>query len=116
HPADLEVGGQPGPEGVHRAADDLQPGEVGPPGPGLQQPAEHGDEIGLVLAVAQLELPPVPVAGDVHEGGGPGGVAHLLDTVPGGERGAGADVDDQPAFGEPQVLHAHAEQAANGAV
>jgi len=52
----------------------------------------------------------------VHEGGGAGRVAHLLDAVPGIERRRGADVDDQPAFGEPQVLHAHAHLPPDGAV
>src|SRR6266545_247742 len=77
---DLEAGSESGPEGVDRAAGDLQPGEVGPAGPGLEQPAEGGDEVRLVLTVAQLELPPVPVGGDVHEGGGAGRIADLLDA------------------------------------
>src|SRR4029453_4685294 len=104
------------PERVHRAADDLQPGEVGLAGPGLEQRAEGGNEVGLVLTVAELELPPVPVAGDVHEGGGTGRAAYLPDPLPRAQRGRGPDVDDQPAFGEPQVLHVDADQPPDGAV
>ena len=55
-----------------------------------QQPGQHPrlDEVGLVLAVPQLELPAVPVARDVHERRGAGGVADLLDAVPGRQPGA----------------------------
>ena len=88
-PPGAEAVGQPGPEGVAGAADDLQAGQVTAPGPGPQQGAEggRGDQVGFVLAVAQLELPAVPVAGDVHEGGGPGRVADLLHAVPGVQAG-----------------------------
>ena len=106
-PPGLEPGGQPGAEGVAGAADDLQPGQVVLPGPGPQQPAEglRGDQAGLVLAVVQLELPAVAVAGDVHEGGGPGGVADLFHAVPGVEPATDPDVNDQPPLGEPEVFH-----------
>jgi hypothetical protein len=52
----------------------------------------------------------------VHEGGGPGRVADLFDTVPGVQGAGCAGVDDQPVLGEPQVLHGHAEQVPDGAV
>ncbi len=60
---------------------------------------------GFVLAIEQPELPAVPVAGDVHEGGGPGGVADLLHAVPGVEVVPGADVDHEPPFAEAEVVH-----------
>ena len=103
----LEAGRQPGPERIGGGADDLQAGQVGAPGPGPQQLAEggRGDQAGFVLAVEQPELPAVPVAGDLHEGGGPGRVADLLHAVPGVQAGLGPDVDHEPALGEAQVVH-----------
>ena len=88
-PPAAEAGCHLGAEGVGRAADDLQAVQVAAPGPGPQQLAEggRGDQVGFVLAVAQPELPAVPVAGDLHEGGGAGGVADLLDAVPGVQAG-----------------------------
>ena len=114
----LEAGRQPGAEGVAGAADDLQAGQVAASGPGPQQRAEglRGDQVGFVLAVAQLELPAVPVAGDLHEGGGPGGVADLLHAVPGVQAALGPDVDDEPALGEAQVLHGDPGQLPDRAV
>jgi len=115
--AGLEAGRQPGAEGVAGGADDLQAGQVAAPGPRPQQPAEgvRGGQGGFVLAVAQLEFPAVAVAGDLHEGGGPGGVADLLRAIPGIEGGRGAYVDDQPSFGKPEVIHGDAGQLPYGA-
>jgi hypothetical protein len=103
----LEAGRHPGTEGVGRAADDLHAAQVAAPGPGSEQFAERlrGDQAGFVLAVPQLKLPAVPVAGDLHEGGGPGGVADLLHAIPRVKAGIGPYVDDQPSFGKPQVFH-----------
>src|ERR1700749_1055654 len=108
----------PGAERVAGAADDFQAVQVAAAGPGLQQRAEggRGDQAGFVLAVGQPELPPVPVAGDLHEGGGAGRVADLLDPVPGLQAVLDADVDHGPAFGEAQVLQGDAGQLAGGAV
>ena len=113
-----EAGCHLGAEGVGRGADDLQAVQVAAPGPGPQQLAEggRGDQAGFVLAVAQPELPAVPVAGDLHEGGGAGGVADLLHAVPGVQAGPGLDVDHEPAFGEAQVVHGDPGQLADGAV
>src|SRR6185312_469801 len=117
-PPGAEAGRQPGPERVADAADDLQAIQVAAPGPRAQQGAEggRGDQVGFVLAVAQLELPAVPVAGDVHEGGGPGRVTDLLHPIPGIQAGLGLDVDHEPALGEAQVLHADPGQLADRAV
>ena len=114
----LEPGRQPGAEGVTSGADDLQAGQVAAPGPRAQQGAEGGwgDQAGFVLAVQQPEFPAVPVAGDVHEGGGPGGVADLLHAVPGVQAVLGLDVDHQPVLGEAQVLHGDPGQVPDGAV
>ena len=88
-PPAAEAGCHLGAEGVGRAADDLQAVQVAAPGPRAQQGAEggRGDQVGFVLAVAQPELPAVPVAGDLHEGGGAGRVADLLHAVPGVQAG-----------------------------
>src|SRR5271165_574868 len=51
-----------------------------------------------------------------HEGGGPGRVADLLHPVPGVQAVPGLDVDDQPAFGEAQVLHGDPGQLPDRAV
>jgi hypothetical protein len=117
-PSDPEPRRQPRAERVGGAADEFEPVEVAAPGPWSEQPPERPGvgQVGLVLAVAQLELPPVPVPGDVHEGGGAVRVADLLDPVPGVQGAGDAGVDNQPAFGEPQVPHGHAEQAPDGAV
>ena len=113
-----EAGCQLGAEGVGRAADDLQAVQVAAPGPGRSSGAEggRGDQVGFVLAVAQPELPAVPVAGDLHEGGGAGGVADLLHAVPGVQAGLGLDVDHEPALGEAEVLHGDPGQLADRAV
>jgi hypothetical protein len=117
-PPGAEAGCHLGPEGVGRAADDLQAVQVAAPGPGPQQGAEggRGDQAGFVFAVAQPELPAVPVAGDLHEGGGAGGVADLLDAVPGVQAVLGLDVDHEPAFGEAEVVHGDPGQPADRAV
>ena len=109
---DRKAGGQPGAEGVGGAAGDLHPGQVIAVRPWPQQGAERvlGDQVVLVLAFAQLELPPVPVPGDLHERGRPGGVADLLDAVPGLQPAGDPDVDDEPALGEAEVLHRQARQ------
>jgi hypothetical protein len=113
----LEAGGDPGAEGVAGTADDFQAGQVAATGPGPQQPGEgvRRDQACFVLAVAQLELPAVLVPGYLHEGGGPGGVTDLLHAVPGIQAGAGADVDDQPSFGEAEIVHGDADQFPYGA-
>ena len=76
----------------------------------------RGDQAGFVLAVEQPELPPVPVAGDLHERGSPGRVADLLHAVPGIKAVLGLDVDHEPAFGEAKVLHGDPGQLPDGAV
>ena len=114
----LEAGRQPGAEGVAGAPGDLQAGQVVAAGPGPEQRAEGGGgtQRGFVLAVEQPELPAVAVAGDLHERGGPRGVADLLHAVPGIKAGLGPDVDDKPSFGEPKVVHGNPGQLPDRAV
>ena len=111
-PPGPEAGGQSRPEDIGGAAGNLQAVQVRLPGPWLQKAAERGrgEQGGLVLAVMQLELPAVPVAGDLHEGRRPGRVAHLLYAVPGLQAAGHPDVDYQPALGEAEVLHSEADQ------
>ena len=118
YPPGLEARCQPGPEGVGGGTGDLQAVQVPAPGPGFQEPAQGvgGGHASFVLAVVQLELPPVAVAGDLHEGGRLRGVADLLHAVPGVQGRIGADVDDEPALGEPEVVHGDSGQLADRAV